>query len=144
MRGFTGPRDGVPASRRQEPVPGDRRLLIWLHIATALLALGLGAANLFLAKGTFRHRAFGWAWIAAMLCVTLSSFWIREIDHGSFSWIHGLTAWTLFSMAVAIRAIRTGRVRLHAGFMTGTMAGAVVAGGFALAPGRFIGNLLGY
>ena len=79
-----------------------------------------------------------------MLCVTLSSFWIRELDHGSFSWIHGLTVWTLVSMAVAIRAIRVGRVRLHAGFMTGTMAGAVAAGGFALAPGRYIANLLGY
>ena len=119
-------------------------MLIQLHLATALLALGLGAANLALAKGTLRHRVFGWAWIAAMLCVTLSSFWIRELDHGSFSWIHGLTVWTLVSMAIAIRAIRTGRVRLHAGFMTGTMAGAVAAGGFALAPGRYIANLLGY
>lgn len=144
MRGFIGPCDDVSADRRQEPVPGNGRLLIWLHMTAALLALGLGTANLSLAKGTFRHRAVGWVWIAAMLCVTLSSFWIREIDHGSFSWIHGLTVWTLFSMAVAICAIRTGRVRLHAGFMTGTMAGTVVAGGFALAPGRFIGNLLGY
>ena len=117
---------------------------IQLHLATALLALGLGTANLILAKGTLRHRVFGWFWIAAMLCVTLSSFWIREINHGSFSWIHGLTVWTLFSMAVAICAIRAGRVRLHAGFMSGTMAGAVVAGGFALAPGRYIANLVGY
>ena len=119
-------------------------MLIQLHLATALLALGLGTANLVLAKGSLRHRVFGWCWIAAMLCVTLSSFWIREIDPGSFSWIHGLTVCTLISMAVAICAIRAGRVRLHARFMTGTMAGAVVAGGFALAPGRYIGNLLGY
>ena len=117
---------------------------IQLHLAMALLALGLGTANLALAKGTRRHRVFGWLWIAAMLCAVVPSFWIREVDPGSFSWIHGLAVWTLISMAVAIRAIRTGRVRLHVGFMTGTMAGAAVAGGFALAPGRYIGNLLGY
>ena len=79
-----------------------------------------------------------------MLCVTVSSFWIREMNSGAFSWIHGLTVWTLLSMAVAIVAVRTGRIRLHAGFMIGTMAGAVVAGAFALAPGRFIGRVLGY
>lgn len=117
---------------------------IQFHLAMALLALGMGTANLILAKGTRRHRVFGWTWIAAMLCVTLSSFWIREIDPGSFSWIHGLTVWTLVSMGIAIYAIRTGRVRLHAGFMIGTMTGALVAGGFALAPGRYIGSLLGY
>ena len=79
-----------------------------------------------------------------MLCVTVSSLWIREINHGAWSWIHGLTVWTLISMCVALRAIRTGRIRLHARFMVGTMAGAVVAGAFALAPGRFIARALGY
>ena len=119
-------------------------MVIWLHLVTALTALGLGTANLTLAKGTPRHRIVGWTWIAAMLCVTLSSFGIRELNPGAFSWIHGLTVWTLASMFVAIVAVRRGRVRLHAGFMVGTMIGAFVAGGFALAPGRFIGRLLGY
>ena len=76
-------------------------------------------------------------WIGTMLCVTVSSFWIRELNSGALSWIHGLTVWTLFSMFVAVVATRTGRVRLHAGFMVGTMVGTVAAGGFALAPGRF-------
>ena len=119
-------------------------MIVWLHLLAALLALGLGAANLALAKGTRRHRIVGWTWIAAMLWVSVSSFWIRELEPGGFSWIHGLSVWTLFSMSVAIYGVRTGRVRLHAGFMTGTMAGAAVAGGFALAPGRFIGGVLGY
>ena len=118
--------------------------MIWLHLATALLALGLGAANLALAKGTLRHRIVGWAWTGVMLCVTLSSFAIRELNSGAFSWIHALTVWTLISMFVAIYAIRTGRPKMHSRFMTGTMAGAIVAGGLALAPGRFIGRLLGY
>ena len=119
-------------------------MVLWLHLVTALAALGLGTANLALAKGTHRHRIVGWAWIAAMLCVTMSSFRIRELNPGAFSWIHGLTVWTLVSMFVAIAAVRRGRVRVHAGFMVGTMIGAVVAGGFALAPGRFIAHLAGY
>ena len=118
--------------------------MIWLHLMTVLLALGLGTVNLALVKGTPRHKVVGWVWIAAMLCVTLSSFAIRELNAGEFSWIHGLTLWTLFCMFVAIFSIRRGRVRVHAGFMIGTMTGAVVAGALALSPGRFIGNLFGY
>ena len=119
-------------------------MIIWLHLTTAVLALGLGSANLALAKGNFRHRAFGWTWLGAMLCVTVSSFWIRELDEGSLSWIHGLSVWTMVAMAAAIFAIRKGRVRSHASWMIGAMVGVVVAGAFALAPGRFIAHQLGY
>ena len=118
--------------------------MIWLHLMTVSLALGLGTVNLALVKGTPRRKVVGWVWIAAMLCVTLSSFAIRELNAGEFSWIHGLTLWTLFFMFVAIFSIRRGRVRVHAGFMIGTMTGAVVAGALALSPGRFIGHLFGY
>ena len=33
--------------------------MIWLHLMATLLALGLGTANLALAKGTPRHKIFG-------------------------------------------------------------------------------------
>ena len=46
--------------------------------------------------------------MGAMLCVTLSSFAIRELNDGEFSWIHGLTLWTLFSMFVAVFSIHRG------------------------------------
>ncbi len=117
---------------------------IWLHSLSAVAALALGLSNLALAKGTPRHRIVGWAWIALMLCVALSSFWIRDLNPGAFSWLHGLTAWTLASMLIAIVAIRRGQARIHAGFMIGTIAGALIAGAFALAPGRFIADLVGY
>ncbi len=119
-------------------------MAIWLHLTAAAAALALGAVNLAAAKGTPRHRAVGWIWIAAMLFVTLPSFGIRELNDGKLSWIHGLAAWTLFSMFAAIFAIRRGRVATHAGFMIGTIAGVVIAGGFALSPGRFIATLAGY
>ncbi len=118
--------------------------MIWLPLISVLLAIGLGLANLLLAKGTPRHKAFGWIWIAAMLFVALPSFAIREANDDELSWLHSLTIWTLFCMLAAIVSIRRGKVRTHAGFMVGTMTGALIAGAFALAPGRFIANLLGY
>ena len=118
--------------------------MIWLHLVTAVLAASLGVANLALTKGTLRHRVFGWTWIAVMLFLTLSSLGIRELRDGDFSWLHGLTLWTMFCMLVAIVSIRRGRVRTHAAFMIGTMSGLLIAGTFAMLPGRFIGHLLGY
>lgn len=119
-------------------------MLIWIHLFAALAAILLGGINLALAKGTFRHKVMGWIWIVAMLFTTLPSFWIREINIGSLSWIHGLTAWTLISMLIAVFAIRRKKIRIHAGFMVGTMIGATIAGAFAFSPGRFISQVLGY
>lgn len=118
--------------------------MIWFHLITALMAIGLGSINLARAKGTPQHRFIGWCWLVLMVGVTLSSFPIQELNPGHFSWIHGLTVITMISMAVALTAIRKGKVRLHAGCMIGTMTGAVVAGLFALTPGRFISIQLGY
>ena len=118
-------------------------ILIWLHLVTAVLALCLGSLNLALAKGTPRHRAIGWIWIFAMLSVTLSSFGIRELNAGALSWIHGLTVVSLVSMGLAIGFVRRGQIRSHAGCMIGSMAGIVLAGAFAVAPGRFVSRLLG-
>tara|TARA_R110000787_G_scaffold137458_27_gene250896 strand:+ start:6247 stop:6606 length:360 start_codon:yes stop_codon:yes gene_type:complete len=118
--------------------------MIWLHLVTAVLAVSLGAINLAADKGTTRHRIIGWCWISLMTVTALSSFRIQEINPGSFSWIHGLSLLTLASMACALIAIRRGNVRLHAIFMINTFAGAFIAGIFALLPGRFISEMIGY
>lgn len=116
--------------------------MIWVHLLAATAAVIIGSVNLAAAKGTRRHRQLGRLWIGLMVFVTISSLFIRELNDGHFSWIHGLTAWTMFCMVVAIVAVRRGNIRLHAGFMTGTMIGAITAGVFALMPGRFIAGLL--
>lgn len=116
---------------------------IWTHTLMAVLALAIGGVNLASRKGTKRHKAQGWAWMVMMAFVTISSFFIQELNRGSYSWIHGLTLWTMFCMVVAIFAIRKGSVRTHASFMVGTMIGATVAGVFALMPGRFLSEVLG-
>ena len=88
-------------------------------------------------KGTVSHKWLGRAWVALMAAVALSSFWIFEIRRGAGpSLIHLLSVWTLVSLALAVYFIRRGNVRAHRGFMIGTLVGLVVAGAFALAPGR--------
>jgi uncharacterized membrane protein len=110
--------------------------MIALHLASALGALGLGAAVLFLRKGTTLHRALGGLWVALMLATALSSFGITR--GGAFSWIHLLSVWTLVSLASAVYFIRRGNVQAHRGFMVGTYLGLLGAGAGALAPGRLL------
>ncbi len=117
-------------------------MAITIHIAVALMALGLGAAVLALPKGTARHKAMGRVWAVLMLAVAIGSFWIRELMGGSFSPIHLLSVVTLVSLAVAILAIRRGRVRTHKFAMIGGFAGLAAAGLFTLAPNRVIGSFL--
>jgi uncharacterized membrane protein len=114
-----------------------------LHLAAAILSLTLGAVVLARRKGTFSHKVLGRAWVGLMLVVAISSFWILDIRKGAgFSVIHLLSAWTLVSLALAIYFIRRGNVRAHKGFMVGTFIGLAAAGLGALAPGRFLYQLL--
>jgi len=117
--------------------------LIALHIALATLALALGVAVLLRKKGTPSHKLLGRVWVAAMVGVAASSFWIFEIRRGAGpSFVHLLSAWTLVSLALAVRLIRRGDVRAHKGFMVGTFLGLMGAGLGALAPGRALSRLL--
>ncbi|MEQ9326191.1 MAG: DUF2306 domain-containing protein [Rhodospirillales bacterium] len=117
---------------------------IWIHLVLAVIALGLGTANLVREKGTPVHRLLGWIWVISMAIVAISTYWIRGLGDGSFSPIHILSVWTIVSMAIALVSIRRGRVQTHARFMTGTMVGAAIAAILALAPGRLLSHLLGY
>ena len=109
-------------------------MTIALHLAAALLALGLGLVTLLLRKGTPLHKGLGRAWALLMAVAAASSFWITR--NGAFSWIHLLSVWVLISLACAIWFIRRGNVRAHQGFMVGTYLGLLGAGAGALAPGR--------
>ena len=111
--------------------------MVAIHLAAALLSLIVGGLVLARRKGTLSHRWLGRAWVVLMAATALSSFWILEIRDGAgFSVIHLLSAWTLLSLVLAVRAIRRGNVRAHKGFMVGTFLGLAGAGLGALAPGR--------
>ena len=113
---------------------------ILVHLAAAAIALVLGVLVLAMRKGTPAHRVIGRYWVAAMVVLAVGSFWITR--DGALSWIHGLSAFTLASLAAAVWAIRRRYVRTHRMAMLGTLAGFMIAGAFALAPGRLLGTLV--
>ena len=116
--------------------------LVATHAGLAAAALVVGAAVLSRRKGRASHKLLGRTWVALMLAVALSSFWIFEIRRGAGpSFIHLLSVWTLISLALAVWFIRRGNVRAHRGFMIGTFIGLAAAGTGALTPGRALYRL---
>ena len=114
--------------------------IVQMHIAGAVAALALGAAVLSLRKGTRVHRRIGWAWIAAMLVVAITSFWITSLRPGAFSPIHLLSILTLVTLPYAVWARRTGRIARHRTAMITLYISLVGAGAFTLLPNRLIGR----
>jgi uncharacterized membrane protein len=115
--------------------------IILTHTFAALAAIGLGAAMFLARKGTFLHRVAGRSWVALMLVVAFSSFWIKS--SGSFSWIHLLSVAVPVLLATGVQfAIRRNFVR-HQRMMLGVYAlGLGVAGLFTLLPNRLLGHML--
>jgi len=114
--------------------------VITLHAVAATYVLLLGPLQILRRRRDLAHRIVGLSWLTAMVTVCLSSFWIAP---DGFSWLHGLSIWTLVCMAAAIAGIRRGSVPVHRGFMVGSYLGTLTAFAFAaLIPARLIPQLL--
>jgi uncharacterized membrane protein len=116
--------------------------IVAVHIATATLSVILGSTVLLAEKGTGRHKWLGRLWAAAMFATALSSFDIRELNPGHFSWVHGLSLLTFVSVGRAIWSIRQGNVRGHQLAMRGSFAGLVLAGIAAMATPHRLLNII--
>ena len=104
-------------------------VLIAAHAIGATVALMLGAyVVLRRRKGDRLHRRLGMIWVGTMYWVALSSFGIQELSPGHFTWIHGLSLWTIVSLTVAVWAAMNHRVALHRQFVVGSYLGVVGAG----------------
>jgi uncharacterized membrane protein len=102
--------------------------LIPAHAAGATVALLLGGYNLRRRpKGDRSHRLIGRVWVVAMYWTVLSSFAIKELRPGHYSWIHALSVFTFGTLTVGLWAAWTHRVRLHRRFITGSYLGLVGA-----------------
>ena len=70
-------------------------------------------------RGDSRHRVLGRAWVVLMLWTAISSFWIRHINEGAFSWLHVLSVVTLVTVTLGVVNARRGNVaaapRQHGG-----------------------------
>ncbi len=118
--------------------------VIQFHAAAAMLALGVGAAQLWRPKGTRSHRVMGWSWVIFMMAIAVSSFWISTIKQfGAFSLIHVLSIVTIINVPLAVYAARRGRISAHkSGMVSIFFLALVVAGLFTLLPGRILGRVL--
>jgi uncharacterized membrane protein len=115
-------------------------LLIALHAAGATLAVALGGFQLLRRRrGDLLHRRIGRLWMADMYWVAFSSFGIRQLDPGHFTWIHALSAWTIVSLSLAVWTARRGNIRAHRAWATGSYLGLLGAGIAAVAiPSRLV------
>lgn len=114
--------------------------IIAVHAVAALFVLVLGPFQILRRRRDLGHRILGASWVGAMALTCTTSFWI--MPHG-FSWLHGLSIWTLVCMVLAIAGIRARNVPVHRGFMIGSYLGTLAAFAFAaLVPERLIPQLL--
>ncbi|MCG2623659.1 DUF2306 domain-containing protein [Arthrobacter sp. I2-34] len=116
----------------------------WL-IATHAIAAGyvvvLGPANIFRRKRDRAHKIVGYTWVGAMYYLCLTSFWIQ--GDGGFTWLHGLSVFTLLTVTLGLVSAIRRRIDSHRGNMVGAYIGTVIAFAFAaLVPGRRIPLLL--
>ena len=102
-------------------------VLIAVHAFGATVALVLGAVMVVRRKGDLAHRRLGRVWMVTMYWVVLSSFGITRLHPGHFSWIHGLSVFTFFSLTMAWRAARRHDVRGHRGWVLGSYGGLLGA-----------------
>jgi uncharacterized membrane protein len=111
-----------------------------VHAFAAMAAFALGVVQLAAPKGTLPHRAIGWAWVALMVVVATSSFWIHELRiWDAWSPIHLLSVFTLATLPFAVLHARRHHVARHRKAMMAIFVGGlVIAGLFTFVPSRIM------
>lgn len=117
--------------------------LAYVHLATVFPAFLIGSFLLLRRKGTRIHKMLGKLFMGLMLfTATVTLFMPAQVGPTilkHFGFIHIFSALVFFSVPQALLAIRRKDVRVHRNNMVGLYAGGlVIAGGFALMPGRLI------
>jgi uncharacterized membrane protein len=118
----------------------DASPAIKLHAFAATTAFVLGVVQLSAPKGTLPHRTVGWIWVALMLAVSISAFWIHQLRlWGPWSPIHLLAIFTLTMLPLGVWSAHRHAVERHRWTMIGIFVGAlVIAGIFTFVPGRIM------
>ena len=113
------------------------------HAITALLAVIIGAIQLASGKGTMQHRVLGYLWVSMMMYVSISSFFISEIQlWGTYSPIHLLSAWTVLTLCTGVYFARVGNIKAHQLNMQLLSGLALILTGlFTLLPNRVMGQI---
>ena len=118
----------------------DASPAIQAHAFAAMSAFALGIVQLSAPKGTLPHRTIGWIWVALMVVVGVSSFFIHGMRlFGLWSPIHLLSIFTLVALPLAVLAAHRHAVDRHRRAMISIFVGGlVVAGLLTFLPGRIM------
>lgn len=112
-------------------------VVVQVHLVGAVTAFLIGAILLRGVKGTGLHRTLGYTWVVAMAVTAISTFFMTGLNGNSYSFIHGLSAWTVIALPMAVAAARRRDFKSHRKNMTGMFVGGlVIAGLFSFLPGR--------
>ena len=111
-----------------------------LHAFAAFASIALGGVQLALKKGTKSHRFLGLFWVLLMGIVSVSSFFIHELNvFWGYSPIHFLSIWTLISLYFVVYHARKGNIRKHKRWTQRLYVLAlIVTGFFTFYPGRIM------
>lgn len=121
--------------------------LIYAHLATVIPAVFLGSILLLKSKGTSLHRSLGKVYMTLMLLTAIITLLmparLGPTLFGHFGFIHGFSLLVIYSVPIAIFYVKRGNIIAHKSVMKGMFLGGIVlAGGFALMPGRYLNTVL--
>jgi len=118
-------------------------LAIQIHLATILPAFVLGTWLIFASiKGSRPHRALGATYMALMLVSATAAIFIRQVNPGSFSWLHLFVLLTYWSISRSLWCLRHKNIRGHQQSMLGLyIGGLLIAGSLTFLPGRIMYRL---
>jgi uncharacterized membrane protein len=117
--------------------------IIWLHLATIMLALALTPMLLWRPRGTAGHRQLGYVWSAAMLLTAIDSLFVTTSRPGHFSPIHILSVATIVLVPVLVISARRHNLARHRRTVRGMIIGALLIAGFFTFPfDRLLGHWL--
>ena len=114
------------------------------HAIAATLAVAIGAAQLWFAKGTSRHRTLGYVWAGLIVFVTITGFFIFETGVAApFNYLSKpLSALVLVMLWQGIRLARAGKVKQHRQTMIQLFWLTMLTGLLTIQPGRIVHQML--
>lgn len=119
---------------------------MFTHLVTVVPCIFIGAYLLLVQKGTPIHRKLGKVYMVLMLFTAIVTLFmpaavgVRFLNH--FGWIYLFSFLTLWTVPTAYTAIRKENVKAHKRKMVLLYFGAImIAGGFTLAPGRYLNEV---
>lgn len=117
--------------------------VIWLHLATIMLALALTPVLLWRPRGTLAHRQLGYVWSGAMFLTAADSLFVTTSRPGHFSLIHVLSVVTIVLVPLLVINARRHKVASHRRTVRGMIIGALLIAGFFTFPfDRLLGHWL--